>query len=107
MTPEAFRDYLRIVDAFPLAVPFHVIELTSCILIADSRDEATTVIMEAVASQYGEVIVTESIPSAHSDRASILGCLVKPSGDIEDAVDSLRAAYAIATSEATGDEGPI
>ncbi|PHQ35182.1 hypothetical protein [Rhodopirellula bahusiensis] len=103
------RDCLHVVDTVPSDVPWHVIELSDFILIADARDEASTLILEAVASQFGQVVASESIESNHTDRGTLLGYLVKPSADLADPAGSIRAAYAIATTEATEDEeaGPF
>ncbi len=92
---DMFREYLRIADAFPVEVPFHILELPIGILLADSRDGATTASLESVAAKFGQVIRTESIPSQWTDRKQILGCLIKPTGDVATASDKLRDAYAL------------
>lgn len=95
---DMFREYLRIADAFPVEVPFHILELPIGILLADGRDGVTTTSLESVAAMFGQVIKTESIPSKWTDRKQILGCLIKPTGDVETTSDRLRDAYALVTA---------
>ncbi|EMI25415.1 hypothetical protein RESH_04028 [Rhodopirellula europaea SH398] len=90
---DMFREYLRIADALPLSVPFHILELPLGILIADGRDQASATTMQSVASRFGRVIKTESIPSKWSERSQVIGCLLDPTREISATVDMLRAAY--------------
>lgn len=95
---EMFREYLRIADAFPVEVPFHILELPIGILLADGREEANAANIESVAAKFGQVIRTESIPSKWTVRKQITGCLIKPTGDVATASDKLRDAYALVTA---------
>lgn len=90
---DMFREHLRIADALPLSVPFHILELPLGILIADGRDQASATTMQSVASRFGRVIKTESIPSKWSERSQVIGCLLDPTCEIPATVDMLRAAY--------------
>lgn len=95
---DLFHAYLQIADSFPLAVPFHILELPIGILLADGRVGVTTESLESVAAEFGQVLETESIPSKWNDRCQITGCLIKPTGDVATASDKLRDAYALATA---------
>jgi hypothetical protein len=90
---DMFREYLRIADAFPVEVPFHILELPIGILLADGREEANAGSLRAVAAEFGQVIRIETLASKWTDRSQIIGCLIEPSSDVATAADGLRAAY--------------
>lgn len=96
---DMFREYLRIADAFPLEVPFHILELPIGILLADGREDADAGSLESVASQFGQVIRTETLASKWTDRSQITGCLIATSSDVATVADGLRAAYVQATAK--------
>ncbi|EMI40683.1 hypothetical protein [Rhodopirellula sp. SWK7] len=98
------RNYLRIFDAIPSDIPWGVVALERHVIVADARDESTSMIMEAVASRFGEVIATESLESLRCDGGPLLGCLLTVSGDADDVAGRLRAAYWQATEPCGNDE---
>jgi hypothetical protein len=73
----------------------------SRVLLADSREEATLPILEAVAEQHGIVVATGSVMSP--DGRSIAGVLIAPNGDGVGVAAAVRLAYAMAT-DASGDK---
>lgn len=91
------RNYLRLIDAVPSEVAWNVVALHRHVLVADSRDEATTVIMEAIASQFGTIVTTQSLPSRRRNHGPLLGCLLSVSCDADEIEGRLRAAYWQAT----------
>ncbi|MEM9587717.1 MAG: hypothetical protein AAGA03_10600 [Planctomycetota bacterium] len=110
MNDEALcRSLLRLADAIPSTVTWHVIDLADCrtLLVVDRRDEATTMIMEAIAGRFGSVIAMESIPSSR-DAGPLLGCLIRVPGAADEAAERLRGAYAVGTAEGGKEiEGPF
>lgn len=91
------RNYLRLIDAIPSEVEWNVVAIHLHVLVADSREDATSVIMEAVACQFGTVVAVESIPSQRRGRGPLLGCLISVPGKACDVEGRLRAAYWQAT----------
>ena len=53
------RNYLYVIDAMPQSVPWIVIAVARHFLVADSRDEAATMIMEAITERFGEIIAMD------------------------------------------------
>ncbi|MCM2372694.1 hypothetical protein [Aporhodopirellula aestuarii] len=100
------RNYLRIFDAIPSDIPWGVIALERHVMVVDSREESTSVIMEAVASRFGTIIATESIASQRCDSGPLLGCLLHVAGDADDVEGRLRAAYWQATEPCGDRENP-
>ncbi|MFG0253657.1 MAG: hypothetical protein ACF787_00945 [Rhodopirellula sp. JB053] len=98
------RNYLRVFDAIPTEVPWSVVALERQVMVVDARDESTSVIMEAVASRFGEILATESVTSARCDGGPLLGCLLNVAGNADDAAGRLRAAYWQATEPASNGE---
>ncbi|TWT73296.1 hypothetical protein [Allorhodopirellula solitaria] len=103
------RNYIQLIDSMPQPVPWIVIAVGTDILVVDAREEATTMIMEAVAERFGEILATESIPSRRRDAGSLLGCLIRiDSGDVDDMAGEVRAAFWLATEpEQGGDKQPF
>ena len=98
---------LQAVAAIPAKVDWHVapIRAAGLILLADDRDEATLPMLEAIASQHGEVVAVSSVDGTSSGR-ELAGCLVRPAEtDLKKAADSLRLSYALAI-DAGSDEPP-
>ncbi len=112
MHPEAdslCRSMLAVVDAIPSDVPWHVVttDHQSLIFVADSRDEASTLEMEAIAGQFGDVVASECFHSRRIDPKPIIGCLVSiPAGsDPDETAGRLRGAYAISTNPPNDEPG--
>lgn len=104
------RSLLALADSIPSGVPWGVTDVSQdgLVFVHDARDESTTIIMEAVAGRFGEVVAVESIPSVRIGYGPLLGCLVRVDGDASEMAGILRGAYAIATTEADPDStGPF
>ena len=102
-------DYVvAIVAQIPSRVEWHVVQRGDYVVLCDDRDEATTMLLEAVASQHGDVIATGNRVHAINER-EIVGVLVRPDGDVEATAKAMRAGYAIATIESVSedDDGPF
>lgn len=92
------RNYLTIIDSMPQPVTWTVISVDRHVLVVDARDEATTMIMEAVAERFGEIIAMESIPSQRRNAGPLLGCLIRiGDGDADEIAGRVRAVYWTAT----------
>lgn len=97
---------LEAIAAVPSPVPWIVAPIRSLrvILLCDDREEATTLLLEAIASEAGIVVASGSTFATASGR-ELVGCLVRPtSSDLKIAADSLRASYALAID--TGSNEP-
>ncbi len=107
---DLLRCLLALHASTPTPIAWHVaaIQPARVVIVLDSRDEASAMIIEAVAGQFGTVLATESTSETH-DGHSLIGCLIRPPGDIDDTAGRLRAAYAIATEPDADDEetGPF
>jgi hypothetical protein len=108
------RSMLALVDAIPSAVPWHVVAVDrpQWVFIADQRPEASTLELSGVAGGFGSVIAEACFHSRRSTGHAILGCITQVSSetDTDEAVEQLRAAYALATSstgQEPGDTGPF
>ena len=99
---------MEAVAAIPAKADWHVAPIRSlgCLFLADDRDEATTIILEAIASKHGEVVAVTSIDVTASGR-ELLGCLIKPTEmDLEKAADILRGSYAMGIGAGLDDDKP-
>jgi hypothetical protein len=94
------RSLLRVVDSIPSSVEWGVAELADDrhIFVYDARDESTSLVLEAIAGRFGEVVALESIPSGRKDNGPLLGCLVRVDGKADEVSGQLRAAYWMATT---------
>lgn len=104
------RSLLNVADSIPSSVPWGVVELADDrhVFLHDGRDESTSMIAEAIAGRFGEVVAVESIPSGRTNGGPLLGCLIDVGSNADDAAGRLRAAYWSATEPATeSDEGPF
>tara|TARA_R110002073_G_scaffold59094_7_gene149253 strand:- start:3460 stop:3798 length:339 start_codon:yes stop_codon:yes gene_type:complete len=104
MPPDAesfCRSLLAVVDAIPSSVAWHVVatDYTGWLFIADSRPDASTLEMGAIAGEFGEIIAEQCVHSGRPGGKPIIGAIVElPAGtDQTEASERLRAAYAIAT----------
>lgn len=102
------RNYLTIIDSVPQPIPWLAIAVDDCVFIVDARDEATSIIMEAVAGRFGDIVATESIPSHRADAGPLLGCLIHATCNADEAAGKVRAAYWLATEpDQDGDNQPF
>ncbi|TWT87999.1 hypothetical protein [Neorhodopirellula pilleata] len=104
------RSLLNVADAIPSSVTWGVVELADDrhVFLYDGRDESTSMIAEAIAGRFGEVVAVESIPSGRKDGGPLLGCLIDVGSNADDAAGRLRASYAIATTPSSDDDhGPF
>lgn len=100
MTTETLHCLLRLFARTPSAVPWNVVDLETdgLIVVVDSRDTASTLIVAAVAGEFGEVIATESISI---DGGDVVGCLVRASNNSREIAAMIRGAYLFAMQEGT------
>ncbi|WDQ16384.1 hypothetical protein [Rhodopirellula sp. P2] len=99
MTPQDLcRNYLQILDSIPHDAPWLVLDVGGQVLIADRRDEASTVITEAIAAKFGEVVAVVSHTSHRRGGGDWLGVLLDIEGDPENTAARLRGAYAVGTT---------
>lgn len=99
--------HLQAIAPIPTKVDWHVapIRTVGLVLVADDGAEDSLPIMEAVASQHGEVIATGSVAETFNGR-EFAGCLVDPlDQDLGKAAAALRMSYALAINAGT-DEPP-
>ncbi len=105
---ETLRSMLEAIAVIPAKVDIHIapIYTLGVILLADDRDEASLPIMNAIASQYGEVFVMDSVGGTASGR-ELAGCLVRPHDEtnLKGTADALRMSYVLAI-QAGADEQP-
>jgi hypothetical protein len=99
MTPETLcRNYLQILDAIPHDAPWLVLDVGGQVLVADRRDEATTIILEPIAEKFGKIAAVVSFTSKHRGGGDWLGVLLDIKGNAEDTAAKLRGAYAFGTT---------
>ena len=99
---------LSVLAATPSDVETNAIALAGTddlILLADDREEATSLLMEGVAGRYGEVVASACVEHQHR-RRPLLGCLIRTSGSASEIAYDVRAAYVLATNEPGEDEPP-
>lgn len=89
---------LEAIAATAAVVPWGIAELDSmgAVFIWDARPDASTAIMEAIATEAGEVIDVHSIVTRHGRE--IIGMIVKPNENapLDESAGLLRTRYAIA-----------
>jgi hypothetical protein len=107
MTTETLHCLLRLFARTPTSVPWNVVDLESdgLIFAVDSRETASTLIMSAVASQFGEVVAMDSVAV---DGDEVIGCLVRSVEKSREAAAMIRGAYhfAMRENEETDEEHP-
>ena len=110
-TKTLCRSLLNVADSIPSSLPWGVVELADDqhVFLHDGREEASTMIVEGVAGQFGEIMATESIASGLKDKGSLLGCLIRVDGNADEVAGKLRAAYWMATEPGSDEEttGPF
>jgi hypothetical protein len=92
------RRYLELLDAIPHDAPWLVLDVGGQVLIADRRDEASTVIAEAIAEKFGKIAAVVSHTSHRRGGGDWLGLLLNIEGNAEDIAAKLRGAMAIGTT---------
>lgn len=100
----SLRRYLTIVSSIPSSVNWFAIAVDDQVLLVDARKESTTLILEGIASKYGEVIashVHEGTPA--TGGAEWIGCLIVPNDDAETVAGKLRFLYNDNTSDSNDD----
>ena len=102
------RSLLELSAAMHWPVPWIVAPIPSLgkVLLCDERNEASTLLLDAIASDFGVVVASDSM-QATLKNCEIIGCLIQvDSNDLESLADRLRAAYALAI-DAGSNEPPV
>tara|TARA_R110002072_G_scaffold302894_1_gene489537 strand:- start:16644 stop:16973 length:330 start_codon:yes stop_codon:yes gene_type:complete len=107
MPSDTIRCLLRLFVRTPTPVPWNVVDLETggLIFVVDARNTASTLIMSAVASQFGEVVAMDSVAV---DGDEVIGCLVRSVEKSREAAAMIRGAYhfAMRENEETDEEHP-
>lgn len=100
LTDQQLADaLLTIVAAIPTDVPWNVVAVhgLGVVLAWDNREDADAAILEALASEQGEVVAA-SMDHRDVGGQQIVAAMFRPLGDLEEAAGTLRATYLIATA---------
>lgn len=103
---ELCQSLLYAIAGTPTAVPWSAVAIhpAGCLLLWDDREDATSLILEAIASESGDVIATASIERG-PNRRPMIGVLIRPhESDLDKAAMDLRTRYVLATTSA--DDNP-
>lgn len=108
---ELCQSLLHAIAGTPTAVPWAAVAIhpAGCLLLWDDREDATSLILEAIASESGDVLATTSIERG-PNRRPMIGVLVRPrESGLDAAAAHLRTQYALATTSADDDaaSGPF
>lgn len=106
MSPEEIRASLpRVAEALPKDSTWGVTSSpkNSYMFFHDRREHANSLVMETLASQFGNVLAIASIPCDDPGSEPVVACLVHVPRPPTDVVEQARRAYEIACRNNSGD----